>query len=176
MNITVYCGSSPSEHESHRQAARELGTWIGAHGHRLVYGGSSVGIMGILADAVLAAGGEVTGVEPTFMIERELQHDGITKLIAVDTMAERMTTMVELGQAFIALPGGVGTLEEISEIASRIRLNLTQAPCIFYNVEGFYDNLQRFFGQMQTSGYLSTEDLARITFAQTLSEVVTALA
>ena len=175
MNITVYLGSSYGNDPLFRQAASRLGHWIGEHGHILVYGGSCVGCMGVLADAVLDAGGKVIGIEPRFMVERELQHNGIDQLIEVDTMAERMTKMIELGDAFVALPGGVGTLEEISEVASRIRLNLTDAPCVFYNVDGFYDDLQAFFRRMLAAGFIEPDQFAKITFALTLDEVVAAL-
>ena len=175
MNITVYCGSSMGNRPAYAHAARELGTWIGANGHWMVYGGSQVGLMGVVADAVLDAGGHVIGVEPGFMIERELQHDGIDELIMVETMAERMTKMVELGEAYVALPGGVGTLEEISEIASRIRLDLTQAPCVFFNVEGYYDDFIRYLDRMCADGFILPHEREAITFADTIEEVASAL-
>ena len=175
MNITVYCGSSFGNDSAYTQAARTLGAWIGKNGHTLVYGGSQVGLMGVVADGALEEGGYVIGVEPHFMIMRELQHDGIQELIMVDTMAERMTKMVELGDAYVALPGGVGTLEEISEIASRIRLNMTNAPCVFFNVKGYYDDFKRYLQRMCDDGFIGCEDLEAITFASTLDEVAVAL-
>ena len=175
MNITVYLGSSTGNDPAYAQAARELGTWIGSNGHRLVYGGSQVGLMGMLADAVLEAGGQVTGVEPRFMIEVELQHDSIDELIMVETMAERMTKMIELGDAFVALPGGVGTLEEISEVASRIRLNLTQAPCVFCNVKGYYDDFIRYLDRMCDDGFIRPHEREAIVFANSIDEVAAAV-
>ena len=175
MNITVYCGASFGSKPAFREAAGKLGQWIGASGHRLVYGGSCVGTMGVLADAVLEAGGEVYGVEPHFMIERELQHDGITKLFEVDTMSQRKDLMIELGEAFVALPGGVGTLEEISEVASRIRLDLVQAPCAFFNLDGFYDDIERYFDHMAREGFLPPEAHGKIVFARTFDALTQAI-
>ena len=110
MNITVYLGSSEGKDETLKTAVRALGTWIGESGNALVYGGSKSGLMGDLAESVLQAGGEVTGVEPQFFIDAGYEYDAITRLYVTETMAERKTKMIELGDAFIAFPGGVGTL------------------------------------------------------------------
>ena len=120
MNITVYLGASAGNDPAFLPAVQELGNWIGANGHALVYGGSKSGLMGALADSVLEAGGHVTGVEPSFFIEAEFQHDGIDDLIVTSDMAERKAKMIELGDAFIAFPGGTGTLEEIDEVKSAV--------------------------------------------------------
>ena len=114
MNITVYLGANAGNDPALAEAVRELGSWIGANGHRLVYGGSRSGLMGQLAQSALDAGGTVTGVEPQFFVQQELQHDGLTELIVTKDMTERKTKMIELGDAFIAFPGGTGTLEEIA--------------------------------------------------------------
>ena len=111
MNITVYLGAFEGNDPALAEAVRELGTWIGRSGNALVYGGSKSGLMGVIADSVLEAGGEVTGVEPQFFIDEEVQHEGLTKLIITKDMAERKAKMIELGDAFIAFPGGTGTLE-----------------------------------------------------------------
>ena len=116
MNITVYLGANEGNDPSLRKAVRELGTWIGESGNRLVYGGSKSGLMGEIAESVLQAGGEVTGVEPQFFIDMEYQYDAITELIVTKDMTERKTKMIELGDVFIAFPGGTGTLEEIAEL------------------------------------------------------------
>ena len=118
MNITVYLGANAGNDPALAEAVRELGSWIGANGHRLVYGGSRSGLMGQLAQSALDAGGTVTGVEPQFFVQQELQHDGLTELIVTKDMTERKTKMIELGDAFIAFPGGTGTLEEIAEAGS----------------------------------------------------------
>ncbi len=119
MNITVYLGSEYGVNPLYIEKAAELGRWIGSNGHSLVYGGGNVGLMGVLADNVLASGGKVIGVIPDFFIEIEQQHNGLTELEVVPSMSERKKRMVELGDFFIAFPGGIGTLEEISEIMTR---------------------------------------------------------
>ena len=136
MNITVYLGANAGNDPALAEAVRELGSWIGANGHRLVYGGSRSGLMGQLAQSALDAGGTVTGVEPQFFVQQELQHDGLTELIVTEDMTDRKTKMIELGDAFIAFPGGTGTLEEIAEVMSKLALNHLDAPCIFYNLNG----------------------------------------
>ena len=115
MNITVYLGANEGNDPCLRKAVEQLGAWIGNSGNVLVYGGSKSGLMGAIADSVLKAGGEVIGVETKFFVENEFQHDGLTKLIVTEDMTERKNKMIELGEAFIAFPGGTGTLEEISE-------------------------------------------------------------
>ena len=124
MNITVYLGANEGNDPSLRKAVRELGTWIGESGNRLVYGGSKSGLMGEIAESVLQAGGEVTGVEPQFFIDMEYQYDAITELIVTKDMTERKTKMIELGDVFIAFPGGTGTLEEIAEVMSKVSLKM----------------------------------------------------
>ena len=115
MNITVYLGAKEGNDPSLHSAARELGTWIGGNGHTLIYGGSKCGLMGVLAESTLMAGGKVIGVEPQFFIDMGFDYDAITQLIVTKNMSERKAKMIELGEAFIAFPGGTGTLEEISE-------------------------------------------------------------
>lgn len=127
MNITVYLGANAGNDPALAEAVRELGSWIGANGHRLVYGGSRSGLMGQLAQSALDAGGTVTGVEPQFFVQQELQHDGLTELIVTKDMTERKTKMIELGDAFIAFPGGTGTLEEIAEVMSKVSLGQLDA-------------------------------------------------
>lgn len=176
MNITVYLGSSPGKDPKYREAADALGAWIAAHGHRLIYGGSAIGLMGVLADAVLRGGGEVIGVEPRFFIESALQHEGITELIAVDTMLERKDKMIELGDAFLAFPGGTGTLEEIAEIMSRVKLGLGHEPCLLYDLDGYYEDLRRMLGRMEAEGFLASGDVEKFRFVRDLTELEEALA
>ncbi len=172
MNITVYCGSSMPENRAFQQVARELGEWIAREGHELVYGGSRVGLMGIVSGTVLEAGGRVHGVETSFFVDAGVARDNLTELFVVDTMAERKAKMIELGDAFVALPGGVGTLEEMSEIMSRIRLGMDPSACYFLNIDGFYDNLRAFLDDMVLEGFLDDVDLGRICFPETLDELV----
>ena len=119
MNITVYLGARDPDNPALTYAARELGTWIGANNHQLIYGGSHCGLMGELAESTLLAGGRVTGVEPQFFIDAGFEYDEITELIVTKDMSDRKAKMIELGDAFIAFPGGTGTLEEISEVISK---------------------------------------------------------
>lgn len=171
MNITVYLGASAGNDPAFLPAVQELGNWIGANGHALVYGGSKSGLMGALADSVLEAGGHVTGVEPSFFIEAEFQHDGINDLIVTSDMAERKAKMIELGDAFIAFPGGTGTLEEIAEVMSRVALGQLDAPCILYNLNGYYDGLRALLAHMIELGLSSEARQRGICFADDLEQI-----
>ena len=171
MNITVYLGANPGNDPAFAPAARELGEWIGKSGNALIYGGSKSGLMGELADAVLTAGGRVTGVEPSFFIEAEFQHDGIDELIVTGDMAERRAKMIELGDAFIAFPGGTGTLEEITEVMSAVCLGHLDAPCILYNLNGYYDDLKHLLVHMIEKGLSTPERQRGISFAANLTEI-----
>ncbi len=175
MNITVYLGASVGNDPAFLPAVQQLGTWIGSNGHALVYGGSKSGLMGALADSVLDAGGHVTGVEPSFFIEAEFQHDGIDDLIVTSDMAERKAKMIELGDAFIAFPGGTGTLEEIAEVMSKLALNHLDAPCIFYNLNGYYDHMKALLDHMLEMELSTKERQKKIYFADTLEEVTALL-
>ena len=171
MNITVYLGANEGNDPALRTAVEELGTWIGTSGNALIYGGSRSGLMGVIADSVLQAGGEVTGVEPQFFIESEFQHDGLTKLIVTKDMSERKNKMIELGDAFIAFPGGTGTLEEITEVMSKVSLKHLHAPCILYNLDGYYDDLKSLLNRMIEKGLSSRERQAGIYFAENLDDI-----
>ena len=171
MNITVYLGANEGNDPRLRKAVEELGAWIGNSGNALVYGGSRFGLMGAIADSVLKAGGEVTGVEPEFFVEKEFQHDGLTKLIITKDMAERKNKMIELGEAFVAFPGGTGTLEEIAEVMSKVSLRQLDAPCILYNLNGYYDDLKALLDHMIEKGLSSHERQEGIYFAENLEEI-----
>lgn len=171
MNITVYLGANEGNDPALKQAVRELGTWIGESGNDLVYGGSKVGLMGIIAESVLRAGGKVTGVEPQFFMEKELQYDAVTHLIVTETMAERKTKMIELGDVFVAMPGGTGTLEEISEVMSLLALDRLEAPCILYNLHGYYDSLQQLLDRMIAADLSSEYRQRNIYFVKNLNEL-----
>ena len=172
MNITVYLGANEGNNPSLKRAVKELGIWIGKSGNALIYGGSKSGLMGALADSVLNAGGNVTGVEPQFFIENEFQHEGITKLIVTKDMSERKNKMIELGNAFIAFPGGTGTLEEITEIMSKVSLKQLNAPCIVYNLNGYYDGLKAMLKHMIDMGLSSEERQKEIYFAESLEQII----
>ncbi len=171
MNITVYLGANEGNDPELKKAVQELGTWIGVSGNALVYGGSKSGLMGAIADSVLAAGGEVTGVEPEFFIRDEFQHDGLTKLIVTIDMSERKNKMIELGDAFIAFPGGTGTLEEITEIMSKVSLKHLNAPCILYNLNGYYNDLKALLERMIEMGLSTKERQEGIYFAENLEDI-----
>lgn len=171
MNITVYLGARPGSDPVFRDRVRQLGHWIGSSGHTLIYGGSRCGLMGELAESVLLSGGKVIGVEPQFFVDAGRVYDALTQLIVTRDMPERKTKMIELGDAFIAFPGGTGTLEEIAEVMSRVCLRHLDAPCILYNLNGYYDPLKAQLAQMVDKGFSTAQDQQGITFAETLNEI-----
>lgn len=171
MNITVYLGANEGNDVCFKNAIKELGSFIGKRGDTLIYGGSRTGLMGVVADSVLESGGLVIGVEPQMFIEQDVQHNGITKLIVTKDMPERKTKMIELGDIFIAFPGGTGTLEEISEVMSLIALNRTESHCILYNLNGYYDGLKELLNTMISFGFSTELRQKRIHFANNISEI-----
>lgn len=175
MNITVYLGANEGNDPRLAQAVRELGRWIGESGNALIYGGSACGLMGELAKSVLDAGGKATGVEPQFFVDQGLLYDDLTELFVTKDMTERKAKMIELGDAFIAFPGGTGTLEEIAEIMSKVSLKQLDAPCILYNLNGYYDNLKALLDHMIAMGLSSPERQQGIRFADNLAEIKTIL-
>ncbi|WP_114602751.1 TIGR00730 family Rossman fold protein [Staphylococcus sp. EZ-P03] len=164
MNFIVYCGASEGKNEIYRQAAQQLGEWMAQKGYGLVYGGGNIGLMGKLADTIKQHKGHVIGVMPKFLEEKEIAHQGLDELIIVDTMAERKAAMLEKGDVCIALPGGPGTLEEITEMVSWARIGQNDNPCIFFNVSGYYDKMAAFYDQMVEEGFVSQADRDLILF------------
>jgi len=146
--LCVFCGSSRHLEPKYHEAAAELGRQMVARGWGLVYGGGNAGLMGSVAREVKEAGGRVVGVIPDFMRVRELAYDGAHEMIVVETMRERKRLMEERASAFVALPGGIGTLEELAEIMTLRYLNIIGKPLVLLNQDGFYDELLRFFGRM----------------------------
>jgi uncharacterized protein (TIGR00730 family) len=142
--LCVYCGSSAGKNPGYSQAAQQLAEELVKRGIGLVYGGASIGIMGLLADAVLANQGEVVGVIPQALVDKEVSHTGLTDLIIVSSMHERKAMMADLSDGFIALPGGLGTLEELFEILTWAQLGFHQKPCGLLNIDGYYDGLTAF--------------------------------
>ena len=171
MNITVYLGANEGNDPFLKETVRELGAWIGTNGNTLVYGGSKSGLMGELAESVLQAGGKVIGVEPQFFIDAGFMYDEITELITTKDMSERKAKMIELGEAFIAFPGGTGTLEEITEVMSKVSLKHLDAPCILYNLNGYYDSLKQLLEHMIEMDLSSAEKQEGIYFAEDLEEI-----
>lgn len=144
FSLCVYCGSRPGAGPAYAQTARSVGEWIGSHGGQLVYGGGHNGLMGLLADATLAAGGRVVGIIPKALVEREWAHKGCSELHVVDTMHERKRMMAERADAFLALPGGIGTFEEFFEVWTWRQLGYHDKPVGLLNVDGYYDGLLGF--------------------------------
>lgn len=139
--LCVYCASSPGDNATITATARALGQLLVDEGIELVYGGGTVGLMGLIADTVMDGGGAVTGVIPTALFPREIPHRGLSRLVEVGSMHERKTTMFELSDAFIALPGGFGTLEEVAEVTTWAQLGIHEKPIGLLNVDGYYDAL-----------------------------------
>jgi uncharacterized protein (TIGR00730 family) len=161
-SICVYCGSSMGTDPEFEVAARETGELIARNGIRLVYGGATVGLMGVLADAALAAGGEVIGVTPRGLWTSEINHPGLTELIEVGSMHERKQRMFELADAFVALPGGLGTLEELAEMATWSQLGLHRKPITTLDVNGYWAGLHAFLRASAQAGLLKQRYLGLI--------------
>jgi uncharacterized protein (TIGR00730 family) len=173
--ICVFCGSSPGSRPEYRAATEELGTELARRHIGLVYGGGKVGLMGLLADAVLSGGGEVVGVIPEPLMAREVGHSGLTKLHVVHSMHERKALMADLSDAFIALPGGFGTLEEFCEMVTWTQLGLHAKPCAILNVVGFYSPLLAMFDHLVDERFLNPESRALVLARQSPSELLQAL-
>jgi uncharacterized protein (TIGR00730 family) len=156
-SICVYCGSNPGAKPIYMQRATELGTRIAKEGLRLVYGGGRTGLMGAVADGVLAAGGEVTGVIPQHLVDMEVAHKGVTTLEIVGSMHERKSRMFDLSDAFVALPGGFGTAEEIFEMLTWRQLGIGKKPCAFLDIDGFYAQLIGMIDTMVSERFLHPE-------------------
>ena len=155
FSVAVYCGSRVGDSPAFAEAARTLGTLIGQSSATLVYGGGRVGLMGTVADAVMASGGQVVGVIPQALMDREVGHAGLTELHVVQTMHERKQLMAERADAFISLPGGIGTLEELYEVWSWQQLGYHDKPVALLNVDGYYDALLEFHRAMHKRGFVS---------------------
>lgn len=170
--VAVYCGSSNGSNPAWRAEAVALGSAIAAAGLGVVYGGASVGLMGAVADAALAGGAEVIGVLPDLLSGREIAHHGLTSLELVPSMHQRKARMVELADAFIVLPGGYGTLEEILEAVTWAQLRLHAKPCILINTAGYWDGLLGFLDSMVAAGFLKPKNRALLRVAADASEAV----
>ncbi len=169
--ICVFCGSSPGRSPAYAAAAAELGAELGRRGIGLVYGGGDVGLMGLLADATLAAGGEVIGVIPAAMVHQEVAHGGLTELRVTASMHERKALMAELADAFVALPGGLGTFEELCEILTWAQLDHHRKPVVVVDVEEFYEPLFELFDRAVVEGFLKAEHCGLARRAVSVAEV-----
>ena len=170
--VAVYCGSADGSDPAYLAEARALGSAIAATGLGLVYGGATVGLMGAVADAALAGGAEVIGVLPAVLFDREIGHDGITSLERVLTMHERKARMAELADAFLALPGGYGTLEEMLEAVTWAQLGLHGKPVVLINTAGYWDGLLAFLDTAVAAGFLKAENRALLRVAASAAEAV----
>ena len=174
-SVGVFCGSSTGTDPRFVEAADDLGRLLGSNGIRLVYGGGAVGLMGRVADAALAAGGNVIGVIPTGLFRREVAHRGITELIEVGSMHERKQLMYELSDAFVALPGGLGTMEELTEIATWVQLGLHAKPVVTVNIAGYWDLLHQLLGHAAACGFIRDDARDVITTVESLAGLLDAL-
>ena len=165
--LTVYCGSYSGNHRCYVEAAQRLGTCLAERKITLVYGGAQVGLMGALADSVLGAGGHVVGIIPKPLNHANLVHQGLTRLEVVDSIQQRKSRMLELGDGLMALPGGFGTFEELFEALAWCQLKLHQKPCAVLNVNGYFDALLRFLDDGVSTGFLSARNRALLLDATT---------
>lgn len=156
-NICVFCGSSVGVRPEYADAARQLGALLAQRGLGLVYGGGRVGLMGVIADAVLTNGGHVSGIIPEFLFKKEIEHKDVHDLRVVGSMHERKALMADLADGFIALPGGWGTLDEFCEILTWAQLGLHTKPCGLLNVSGYYDSFLQFFDTATTEGFVQPQ-------------------
>ncbi|MFP5466296.1 MAG: TIGR00730 family Rossman fold protein [Gammaproteobacteria bacterium] len=164
FSLCIYCGSRPGNDPAFAATARQIGQWIGGHGGQLVYGGGRGGLMGVVADATLAAGGRVVGIIPQALVEKEWAHHGCSELHVVDTMHERKRLMADRADAFLALPGGIGTFEEFFEVWTWRQLGYHDKPVGLLNLNGYYDGLMGFIGKAVQAQFMGTwqENLIRV--------------
>jgi len=173
-SICVFCGSSLGNDPIYQQIAQATGLAIAQQGQTLVYGGGRSGLMGVVADSAIAAGGQVIGIIPQALVDRELAHTGLTELYVVKDMHERKTKMAELADAFVALPGGAGTMEEIFEQWTWNQLGIHQKPCAFLNVDGFYDGLIQTIQDSVDRGFSQARFVENLIVADNIGEILTA--
>lgn len=174
--VCVFCGSRMGNRPEYRQLAESLGTEIAARGLELVYGGASVGTMGALADAALAAGGAVIGVIPRWMRDREIAHESLTELRCVDSMHERKMVMAMLSDAFVALPGGLGTYDELFEMLTWTALDLHAKPCALLDIHDFFGPLRQAIDRMVDEGFLDAAQRDALILSESADAILTRLA
>jgi uncharacterized protein (TIGR00730 family) len=174
--LCVYCGSSGAVEDRYRNAASELGARLAAAGIELVYGGGRVGLMGLLADAALTAGGRVTGVIPRRLLDAEVAHRGVTELVVVDSMHDRKRLMAERADAFGVLPGGIGTLDELFETLSWKQLDLHDKPILLVDIGGYWAPLRRLLDHIVVTGFAREQTRGLLHVVPSVSALMTALA
>jgi uncharacterized protein (TIGR00730 family) len=171
MNIVVYLGSSSGNNEHFKESARALGKWIGESGNTLVYGGANAGLMGEVANATLEAGGKVIGVLPDITAIQNRKHQGLTQYIETATMAERKAKMIELADAFVALPGGIGTIDEITDVLSLSSLDVVTCPIVLFNTDGYYEPFRALIRNIIENGLGRKEYFDRALFSDDMNEI-----
>jgi hypothetical protein len=174
MRLCVFCGSKPGDNPAYAEAAAALGHMLAEQRIGLVYGGASVGLMGVIADATLQAGGDAIGVIPQSLVDKEIAHPDLTQMHIVSGMHERKALMADLSDGFIALPGGIGTLEELFEIWTWAQLGMHSKPCVLLNVAGYYNQLIGFLDQMTQAGYLKESSRSMLRIASNPVEAIAA--
>ena len=172
MKVAVYCGSQTGANPLYKQAAAQLGAALAKKQHTIIYGGSNIGLMGAMADAALTEGGKVIGVMPTHLQKREIAHTNLSEIHFVENMHIRKATMVELADAFVAMPGGCGTLDEYFEVFTWAQIGLHTKPVILFNVEGFYNALIQHFYKMLDDGFIRPEQRSILKIAATVEDVL----
>ena len=175
-HIVVYCGSNLGNKPAYFEAAQAMGKAIAERGSTLVYGGGKIGLMGTVADAALAEGGQVIGVIPTFLREKEVAHLGLSQLIETADMTERKNKMIELADAFIALPGGLGTYEELFEVVSQAQLRLHAKPVGVLNIGGFFDGLLAMMQQTADEGFMPQANMSLLCVADNPADLLQKMA
>jgi uncharacterized protein (TIGR00730 family) len=173
--LCVYCGSSCAVEPQFREAASELGAHLGAAGIELIYGGGRVGLMGLLADAALTAGGKVTGIIPARLLRAEVAHPGVTELIAVESMHDRKRLMAETADAFAVLPGGIGTLDELFETLSWKQLELHDKPILLVDIGGYWGPLRNLLDHIVVSGFAREQTRGLLHVVPSVSALMTVL-
>ena len=174
MNITVYCGAAEGNDPEYIARARELGAWMAEKGHRLIYGAGNSGMMGAVSDALIEGGGEAIGVTPQFFVLAEETRTDLTEVVIADDMSTRRNWMIEHGDAFIALPGGMGTLDEISEVMTYKRLGLLgkiNKPVMLYNVNGYYDRFFDFLDDMLAQDFCRQLDYDNVIEVTCIADI-----
>ncbi|MEY4565713.1 MAG: hypothetical protein RLY14_683 [Planctomycetota bacterium] len=171
-SVCVFCGSSSGSKAIYREVAAAMGQAIAKRGMRLIYGAGNIGLMGIVADAAIKAGGEVIGVIPQFLVDKEVAHFGLTEMIIVNSMHERKARMADLADAFVALPGGFGTFEELCEVLTWSQLGLHNKPCGILNVANYYDPLLALFDHAVTERFLRSEYRSLVVSATDVEDML----
>lgn len=170
--IAIYCGSKIGKNEKYKEEAKKLGEWMGKNSHTLVYGGSDVGIMGVVANSVMENGGYAIGVFPKNLLSRESPHFNLNEMYEVENIDERKEKMLSLAQVYVALPGGPGTLEEISQAISLKRVEQLDGKCIFFNIAGFYDETKKLFDKMYEEEFITKEERDIVIFVDSLEALI----